>query len=591
MTTLTAQQKDAVECQSNLLLTACPGSGKTRTLTAKLITEIEGVRGSPKRICCITYTNSAVQEIEGRAEQQLQQGDDRFFYAATIHAFCFNEIIRPFGWLLPNFRGIVKILTRESADFEEIADHAARQIGLFSLTSRDYEAFEALAVDSKGKVVGLAAENEPIKLAARHFWDRCAVLGYTDFGMLIYNAYRLIRDHPKIAKSICARYAWFLIDEFQDTTELQIEILKLLYATGRSRFFAVGDLAQSIYSFTGARPELVEPFAASIGARTDLSLTGNFRSSQKIVAHAERLFPRRPAMTAEGSNKLFPLEPELIRGMSAFQAITENFLPKLAINDIPLGEATILAKDWASLFSLTRQLREFGTPVVGPGARPYRRSRLFATLAEQLCGLITDPQPENYRQLDRALFHAVQDATGTARFDIFGYAGRLVIVRLLRAAKRQAENFGGAMQWLDAMSMATGEILKEAEFVDAKQSGLFPASAHEMKRDMERQHVDIANLSIEDLGLFASPTKALRLSTIHYSKGREYSAVAIIGLRQGNFPHFRSTDVEAEKRLFYVAVTRAEKLLMYVAEQDSWESPPSQFLGPAGVAMFGAQRS
>ena len=71
----------------------------------------------------------------------------------------------------------------------------------------------------------------------------------------------------------------------------------------------------------------------------------------------------------------------------------------------------------------------------------------------------------------------------------------------------------------------------EAGHVDKTQSGLFFASAHEMKADMRRQNVDIANLSISDLGLFASPTKALRLSTLHFSKGREYQAVAMIGLR------------------------------------------------------------
>ena len=77
---------------------------------------------------------------------------------------------------------------------------------------------------------------------------------------------------------------------------------------------------------------------------------------------------------------------------------------------------------------------------------------------------------------------------------------------------------------------------------------------------MRRQNVDTANLTIDDLGLFASPSRALRLSTIHYAKGREYTAVAMIGLRQGSFPHFRAEDVEAEKRLFYVGVTRARPL-------------------------------
>ena len=136
------------------------------------------------------------------------------------------------------------------------------------------------------------------------------------------------------------------------------------------------------------------------------------------------------------------------------------------------------------------------------------------------------------------------------------------------------------------MAEATGAILLGAELIDGMPAGLFYASVQEMKADMRRQNVDMANLSIEDLGLFASPTRALRLSTLHYAKGREYDAVAIIGLRQGAFPHYRADDVDAEKRLFYVGVTRARKLLLYIAERDGHGNPPSAFLGPNGVNVL-----
>ena len=347
----------------------------------------------------------------------------------------------------------------------------------------------------------------------------------------------------------------------------------------------VGDIAQSIYGFTGACPELVAPFGEHIGARSDLTLSGNFRSNPQIIKHAELLFPRAKPMTAEGPTKTCIVEPVLVRGTTTFEAITEHFLPRLEELRIPLGEATILAKEWRPLIQLTRQLRSYSVPVVGPGARPYRRSRLFASLAEQLCGAVVDRQPETTRQLERALFHAIQDATGQSRVDIFSYDGRIVLVRLLREAKRLAAA-GGALVWLDAMSQATGNILLQAEYVDYTQAGLFYASVQEMKADMQRQQVDTANLNIEDLGLFASPSKALRLSTIHYAKGREYGAVALINLRSGSFPHFKSDDIPAEKRLFYVGVTRAQRLLMYVAERDNWNNPPSPFLGAQGVNIL-----
>lgn len=586
MANLTPQQAAAVEHGGNMMLTACPGSGKTRTLIAKLVKEIEGVRGSPKQICCITYTNTAVQEIEQRTREQMQPDDERHFVVSTIHAFCLNDVVRPFGWLRPDLAAGRRILIRENPDFDLICGVAAERVNLLQLAPIDLDAFENLALDSNGQIVGQAAENEAVARAAPYFWAECQARGYITFSSIIYGAYQLLRDYPDLAAGLCARYPWFLIDEFQDTTELQIEILRLLNRTGRSRFFAVGDLAQSIFGFTGARPELVEPFAIAIGARTDLSLFGNFRSSQRVVNHAERLFARVPAMVALGPDHGYPVEPFLVRGVSTFAAITEHFLPALEAQGIPLGSATILAKDWGSLIALSRRLRDFQVPVVGPGARPYRRSRLFAALAEQLCGAVTDPNPQTTHQLERALFHALQELTGNARLDVFSYDGRRVIIRLLREAERLAALQEGAVAWLDTMSASTGRILQDADYVGAQQAGLFFASVQEMKADMARQNIDTANLSIDDLGLFASPTRALRLSTIHYAKGREYDAVALIGLRRGSFPHFRAQSadaIEAEKRQFYVGVTRARKLLMYVAEQDNWNNPPSMFLGPAGV--------
>ena len=198
---------------------------------------------------------------------------------------------------------------------------------------------------------------------------------------------------------------------------------------------------------------------------------------------------------------------------------------------------------------------------------------MFASLAEQLCGYLVDPAAHSTRQLERALFHAVQDATARVCLEIFSFTGRVTLVKLLREAERLAQP-GGAVQWLDAMSQATGVILHGDGLIDDVHAGLFYASVQEMKADMRGQGVDLDNLTIEDLGLFASPSRALRLSTIHNAKGREFGAIALINLREGRFPHYRADDMNAERRLFYVAITRAERVLMYIAEPDQWGNAP-----------------
>lgn len=584
---LTREQLAAVEHDGSVLLTACPGSGKTRTLIAKLITELEHVRGTPRAICCITYTNTAVDEIEHRALEQLCPGDDQHVSVSTIHSFCLNEVVRPFGWLRPDFRASRKVLTRDNPLFEDIARYAAGRINYFNLQARDFEAFESLGLNAAGELIGSALDNEAVRRAAPYFWERCRELDLVDFGTIVYEAYELLRDHPMVSRALAAKYAWFLVDEFQDTTELQIEILSIIHAVGRSRFFAVGDLAQSIFGFAGARPELVQPFADRIGAKSGLSLSANYRSSALILQNGERLFPRTPAMTAAGKNKVCSVVPQLVRDRSTFSAIMERFLPALAADGIGFGDATVLCREWGPLISLARQLRQAGIPIVGPGARPYKRSRLFAVLAEQLCGAVVDPNPDSVRQLERALFFAVRDCTNVSRMSVFGSEGRLAIIRLLHAARAAAQT-GSAVRFLDEMSDATGKILHDMELVDRVQSGLFYASAQEMKADVIRQKVDLQNLSVEDLGLFASPQKALKLSTIHTAKGREFKGVAIIEVTEGKYPHYYSRTPDKileDRRLLYVGLTRAQRVLMYISPPDHFGNQPSRFLGPQGIGL------
>ena len=257
---LTPQQKAAVDHPGNLLLQACPGSGKTRTIVARLVVEVEALRGTPFAVACITYTNAAVLELENRVASYLAPADGRNFVISTIHAFCLNEILRPFAARLPGFArgGPMKVLTKDRPEFQEFADYAAAEVNWLNLSFWDYEGFANLNLDASGNLIGIALENEALRRAVPHFWRRCAERGFVDFANIIYMSYCLLRDDPEIARSVSARFKAFLIDEFQDTTELQIEILKLINAQRRTRFFLVADCVQSIFGFTGARPELID---------------------------------------------------------------------------------------------------------------------------------------------------------------------------------------------------------------------------------------------------------------------------------------------------------------------------------------------
>ncbi|SHL46533.1 ATP-dependent helicase [Bradyrhizobium lablabi] len=579
---LTSEQQAAVRCDENLMLTACPGSGKTRVIISKLVRILDTVRDTAHSVACITYTNAAVHEIEGRVRFHMQPGDDRHYDICTIHSFCLNHIFRPFCYLIAGYKKGFKVLTPESEEFEKIVTAVSAKFNKFNLTYRDFEEFTQLRIDLDGEPTGAAIERGSLTPEiAKAYWARARADGFIDFANIIYYSLLLIRKRPEILSYVAAKFSWILVDEFQDTTDLQVEILALIAGAGDARFLLVGDPLQSIYRFAGARPDLAVDFAKRIGARTDIVLSGNFRSSNPIVAQAEKMFARTPAMKALGEANKFTETPHYRDGSSSFVIIRDYFLPALAASGIPVGEAVILAPTWFTLFPLGRLLREYGVSIVGPGARPYRRNRQFAPLAEQICGYLMEPRPESIVAIERTLFNTVLDVTGRAHFDIFSYEGRAVVFRLLAQAQALNDSFMGAIEWLESSAAAFSKVLVDAGYFSTAEQGIFAMSVEEMKTDMRNNRVDLANLAIDDLGIYANPDAALKLSTLHNAKGREFTAVAMIDLNEGRIPSYYSRtteDLEEQKRLFYVGITRAKRILFYATDNSDRRNGPSRFL-------------
>ena len=579
---LTTEQKAAVECDGHVMLTACPGSGKTRVIVSKLIRLLDSVRDTPRAIACITYTNAAVYEIEARVRTHIQPGDDRYFDIGTIHSFCLNNVFRPFSHLVEGYSKGFKVLTPDNEEFEKYVTAICEKFGRHELMFRDFDDFTQLRLNAIGEAVGNAIERGSVtREMAVAFWKRCSENGFIDFANIIYYSLCLLRKHPEVLDAVASKFSWLLVDEFQDTTDLQVEILTLIAQRRRTRFLLVGDLFQSIFSFAGARPDLADKFATDIKARTDFALSGNFRSSKPVIQHAELLFAREPPMEALGDARKFTDSPSYVHGASPFEVIIEHFLPALAHLDIPIGQGAVLAPTWFTLFPLARRLREAGVSIVGPGARPYRRNRQFAPLAEHLCGYLMEPRPEAISVIERALFTTILDVTGQAQFDIFSYGGRTVVFELIDlSGKLYAKNMG-AIAWLESAAKGFSDILAARGYLTNRERQIFSMSVEEMKNDMRNNKVDLANLSIDDLGIYAMPDAALKLSTLHHAKGREYMAVAMIDCHEGRIPSYHAktvSEIEEQKRLFYVGVTRAKRLLLYSTDDTERRNGPSRFL-------------
>ncbi len=573
---LSPEQRAAVRSDENRCLASCPGSGKTRVIVAKMLRCIEQVRDTTRRIACLTYTNAAVDEIEDRLRSRCTSVDRMYYEVSTIHAFCLSNILRPYSHLLPTFASGLQVVTADDAWYQDTVVSLASAYGIATWAT---EGFEQIRREANGTVV---APNGITQDAATEFLRRLDDAAKVTMGGIVYYGYALAARHRHISRGLASRFAWFLIDEFQDTTTSQVELLKEVYKHGRSRFFLVGDINQSIFGFAGAQPELMEELATHVGARTDISLVGNYRCSRPIVIVAERLCPCTPPMQAVGRNRASPIAPEHVHCSSALEGVWDYFLPRLDESHIALGEAAVLAPWWTSLYHLARDLRERDVPVVGPGSRPYKRSRDFAQFAEHACAYLEEPSPEIAASLQRALFIMLLRLNDCPNWSVYSYEGKKTLFRLLAQAKEVRLGHEGATDWLTETAARVATILVKDEFLSDTEAGRLTESAQAMVDDMIRNKVDIVNLRTEQLGLFARPKACLQLLTMHRAKGREFDAVAVVDCHEGKLPHFSATAVEEideARRLMYVVTRRARRLLMFFTDTSDLRNTPSRFLG------------
>jgi DNA helicase-2/ATP-dependent DNA helicase PcrA len=231
-------------------------------------------------------------------------------------------------------------------------------------------------------------------------------------------------------------------------------------------------------------------------------------------------------------------------------------------------------------------LRGFDVPVFGPGARPYKKRRIIAGLAEQLGACAEAPDYLGLPGVELALFRLIGDLTGESRHDLFSYDGRRTALGLVYRARALAARNPGGVAWLRAMAQEAGDHLERGGSLPASVKSVLVASAEEMLADMQGNNVDLANLLIADMGLFANPEGALRLITLHRSKGREFEGVALICMNNGSVADFRATtqeEYDEARRLFYVGVTRARRVLIVASDQSHWKNTPRPFIAEAGL--------
>ena len=288
---LNDEQKNAVEEEENILLTACPGSGKTRTLTYKIAYELK--RLPPKKyILALTYTNRASDEI---TERLLNMGiETNFLYSGTIHSFCMEWIIKPYKGYIPEIKNGYQIADEYITI--NIIDEVKTELRL-----KSYDEFNT-RYDRNGLI---SNESGIKKEAALKYHTKLQSEKLIDFDMILYLSYKLLKNNSYIAKTIGKLFHYICVDEYQDTQDLQYGIIGELIKSseGNIRLFIVGDKNQSIYNLGIAKNDT--EISDEIGGFNvkKLNLIKNYRSSQRIVDFINNFQYHEQTVEAHGKYK------------------------------------------------------------------------------------------------------------------------------------------------------------------------------------------------------------------------------------------------------------------------------------------------
>jgi DNA helicase-2/ATP-dependent DNA helicase PcrA len=544
----------AYESVGHCVALAGPGSGKTKTLTIKLARMLaEDVR-APRGIACITYSNECARELRRRLQSLGVEENDRVFIG-TIHSFSLKNIVAPFA----STAGVeitqpIKIATQEEQR-EAFESAVARVLGASARTHQfrvPIDAYRRTHLDRRA-----ADWNEHADFAAviTEYETRLRRAGLIDFDDMMLIGLTLVESHEWVRRALAAKFPILAVDEYQDLgVPLHRMVMSLCFRAG-VRLFAVGDADQSIYGFTGAKPELLR----QLSERKDVTaviLPFNYRSAPEIVAAGEAVLGEQRGYSATTASKGIVDIHYYGDGLEEqANAIIENLIPAALERDKSrrLGDLAVLYTDLhdgnlISGFAATAGLEfvriDSGAPIP---ATPL--IRWLQDCAAWCAGGWRRSQPK-LRGLIGSWFRFNPSVDRTSDLRLI----QRVLVRYL-FTNRDPEK--PLKTWLEgfATELLRPAFGREGTLRDEEKSVTILLGLTEKGKDLE--NATIATFS----GKAGSPNH-LNLITLHSAKGLEYEVVFLLGMDQGRLPSWRDDTTEkiAEaRRRFYVGVTRAKR--------------------------------
>jgi DNA helicase-2/ATP-dependent DNA helicase PcrA len=616
---LNPEQREAVlYFDSPLLILAGAGSGKTRVITYKIAFMVKHLSYQPERILAITFTNKAAKEMKERVGKLL--GEDVPVLVSTFHSFCVRLIrahAKKVG-LNPNFFIV------DEEDKRKILKEIAKELNL------DPELYSPKAVSSiisnvKNGTISLESQEiyyDRIQPIYQLYNQRLKELNAVDFDDLLIFGMEILNDE-KHKEYYSNYFSYVLIDEYQDTNEIQYKIARAL-TERKGNICAVGDEDQCIYTWRGANINNILMFEQDFRNAKVVKLERNYRSTKTILEAANAVISRN--RLRKGKN-LFTENPKgdpvrLFRAES--ESEEASFVAKTIKNLVE--KKGVKPSDIAVFYrtnSLSRPfedaLRKEGIPyqIVG-GVKFYERKEVKDVLAYLRLSVFKEDTLSLFRILNvprRGLGAKVEELLRKITKESPSWEEALTKLEGELKLKKQKQAVKELRETLKILQEKAGELPSyDLVKLILKVTGYETYLRTEYRDDWENRLENVLELGNtiqefaernslkgEELYLEFFTTVSLSsdqdelenaekvtLMTVHASKGLEFPIVFVVGLEDDIFPHVKSSDtdeeIEEERRLFYVAMTRAKKLLVlsYSKKRRKFgilkETKPSRFL-------------
>jgi DNA helicase II / ATP-dependent DNA helicase PcrA len=619
---LNSVQQEAVKTLNGpVMIIAGAGSGKTRVLTYRVAYLVScGV--PPYQVLALTFTNKAANEMKERIIKLVgEKASD--LWMGTFHSM-FARVLRKEAPLLGYSRSFT---IYDSEDSQKAVKRCMEKLNL-SVQQIPAQAVCSRISGAKNQLIS----PEEYSTLARDFLDEKIGLVYAEYAALLHRSnamdfddlllkpIELFKKHPDVLQKYHHRFKFLLVDEFQDTNRAQYEVIKLL-AAGQENICVVGDDAQSIYAFRGADIRNILDFAKDYPAARTFRLEQNYRSTKNILKVADTLIKfnvdqlKKDLWTENPSGEPVRLLSCIDDRDEGYQILT-MIQNEVSAEQRALRDFAILYRTNAQSRSLEDVLRRNGVPyVIVGGIRFYERKEIKDVLA-YLRLLVNSQDDEslfraiNYpargigdttmekllafaREKGLTLFQAcerIQEVTGILerarkaveqfRSFVQKYVSLMSKMSLSELTRSMVDDLGilrGYKEEGTAESMGRWENIQEllsaiTEFGDEHPDGTLEAFLEEVSL-------------VADIDGWDETRNVVTLMTLHASKGLEFPVVFVSGVEEGLLPFYATTiergELEEERRLFYVGITRAQSKLYLSKTQMRYRFGESAFASPS----------